>query len=83
MIIYNITIDLGELCSPFRYSYPPGCINSVILNTNDANVQNNKSNEEDTRQMSEEELNEPSSNDTNNSMNIDVGNLTMPLCIYR
>ena len=29
-----MSIDLGELCSPFRYSYPPGCVNSVILNTN-------------------------------------------------
>ena len=76
-----MAIDLGELCSPFRYSYLSGCINSVILNTND--VQNNKSNEEHPRQLSEEELNEPSSNDTNNTLNIDIGNLTMPLCIHR
>ena len=78
-----MAIDLGELCSPFRYSYPPGCINSVILNANDANVQSNKSNEEDNRKMSEEELNKPSSNDTNDDLTIDIRNLTMPLCIYR
>ena len=81
MAIY-ITIDLGELCSPFRYSYPSGCINSVILNGRDVSNKNNSKNENEQLIMSEEMLNE-AFNSTDNIINISRVNLTQPLCIYR
>ena len=75
-------IDLGELCSPFRYSYPSGCINSVILNANNVNNKNDSTKENEQLTMPAEILNE-AINNTDDIMNISRVNLTQPLCIYR
>ena len=75
-------IDLGELCSPFRYSYPSECINSVILNAKNVNNKNDSTKENEQLTMSEETLNE-AINSTDDIINISRGNLSQPLCIYR
>ena len=75
-------IDLGELCSPFRYSYPSGCINSVILNAKNVNIKNDSTKENKQVTMPEGTLNK-AINSTDDIINISRGNLTQPLCIYR
>ena len=75
-------IDLGELCSPFRYSYPSGCINSVILNARNVYDKNDDTKDNEQLSMPEEILNE-AFNSTDDIINISRINLTQPLCIYR
>ena len=78
------SIDLGELCTPFRYSYPPGCINSLVLNTNDEKSEkNHNSSQEHSAFENKQDLDNGTSSNTDDDININISNLTMPLCIYR
>lgn len=81
---HSILIDLGELCSPFRYSYPEGCINSVVLNTKDEYSENNRSNSNENSSFeSDQDVPNETLNNTDDDISIDIRNLTRPLCIYR
>ena len=73
-------LDLGGLCSPYRYSFPPDCVNVVMLNPRG---QEPNDNETIATPSSIQSTTEPTTiNDTEN-LNIRAADLTRPLCIYR
>lgn len=77
-------IGLGELCSPFRYSYPDGCINSVVLNTKGEKRETNGSHSNGNSTFEKyQDAHNATLNSTEDDINIDIRNLTRPLCIYR
>ena len=79
--------DLGELCAPYRYSFPPNCINTIILEKGNekGSVSQNRLHNQKKSHTSHPEYSYASVDDEKDDkeMLINSSDLWKPFCIYR
>ena len=79
--------DLGELCAPYRYSFPPNCINTIILEKGNekGSVSQNRLHNQKKSQTSHPDYSYASVDDEKDDkeMLINSSDLWKPFCIYR
>ena len=79
--------DLGELCAPYRYSFPPNCINTIILKKDNekGSVSQNRLHKQKKSQKSQPEYSYASVDDQKDDKEILINSsdLWKPFCIYR
>ena len=79
--------DLGELCAPFRYSFPPNCINTIILKKGNekGSESQNRLHDQKKKKTSHTEYSYASVDDEKDDkeMLINSSDLWKPFCIYR
>jgi hypothetical protein len=82
---YSFELDLGELCTPYRYSFPPGCINTVILKELEkkGNISGDSASNGTTLELLQNLSDVSNKTKDEDDLNINSSNLTKPFCIYR